>query len=60
MNVTRPGVARKRPDVGSSESGQGLAEYALILVLIAMVAVLSLTFLGGTLQTVLSSVGTSV
>ena len=29
------------------EAGQGLAEYALILAFIAVVAVLALTFLGG-------------
>ena len=40
--------------------GQGLAEYALILALIAMVAVLALIFLGGQVQTMLSKVGASV
>ena len=42
------------------EDGQGLAEYALILALIAMVAVLALIFLGGQVQTMLSKVGASV
>ncbi len=42
------------------EAGQGLAEYALILVLIAIVAILSLIFIGGTLSTMLSNVGNSV
>jgi Flp pilus assembly pilin Flp len=50
------GRVRRRP----SEQGQGLAEYALILVLIAIVAILSLIFLGGTLSTMLSGVGHSV
>ena len=40
--------------------GQGLAEYALILALIAMVAVLALIFLGGQVQTILSTVGKSI
>ena len=40
--------------------GQGLAEYALILALIAMVAVLALIFMGGQVQTMLSKVGASV
>jgi pilus assembly protein Flp/PilA len=43
-----------------SEKGQGLAEYALILALIAIVAVLALTFLGGTIQTILSTIGNSI
>jgi pilus assembly protein Flp/PilA len=42
------------------EQGQGLAEYALILVLIAIVAILALVFIGGNLSTILSKVGTSV
>ena len=42
------------------EEGQGLAEYALILALIAVVAVLSLTFFGHTVSGMLSSIATSV
>ncbi len=38
-------------------SGQGLAEYALILALIAIAAVLALLFLSGTIQSILSAVG---
>jgi Flp pilus assembly pilin Flp len=37
-------------DTRDSESGQGLAEYALILALIAIVAVSSLLFLGSTIS----------
>jgi Flp pilus assembly pilin Flp len=40
--------------------GQGLAEYALLLALIAIVAVIALLFLGGQVSTVLSSVGDSI
>ena len=40
--------------------GQGLAEYALILALIAIVAILALLFLSGQISTVLSNVGNSV
>ncbi|MGA3029179.1 MAG: Flp family type IVb pilin [Candidatus Limnocylindrales bacterium] len=40
--------------------GQGLAEYALILALIAVVAVSALMFLGGGLSTILSVIGTSI
>jgi Flp pilus assembly pilin Flp len=39
------------------EAGQGLAEYALILAFIAVVAVLALTFLGSDVSTLLSSIG---
>jgi hypothetical protein len=40
--------------------GQGLAEYALILALIAIVAIVSLLFLGGQISKILSNVGRSV
>jgi len=42
------------------EEGQGLAEYALILALIAIVAILAIIFLGGELSETLNNVGTSV
>ena len=42
------------------ESGQGLAEYALILALIAIVAIVALLFLGGQISSILSTVGASV
>jgi pilus assembly protein Flp/PilA len=42
------------------EEGQGLAEYALILVLIAIVAIIALIFLGSQVSTMLSTVGDSV
>jgi Flp pilus assembly pilin Flp len=40
--------------------GQGLAEYALILALIAIVAILALIFLGSQISDKLSIVGSSV
>ena len=43
-----------------SEEGQGLAEYALILALIAIVAIIALLFLGGQISKILSTVGKSV
>ena len=43
-----------------SEKGQGLAEYALILALIAIVAVVALLFLGGVISTILSTIGQSL
>ena len=42
------------------EDGQGLAEYALILALIAIVAILALIFLGSQISGILSNVGNSV
>ena len=43
-----------------TDEGQGLAEYALILALIAIVAIVALLFLGGSISSVLSTVGESV
>jgi pilus assembly protein Flp/PilA len=42
------------------DEGQGLAEYALILALIAIVAIIALLFLGGQVSKILSTVGNSV
>ena len=42
------------------EEGQGLAEYALILALIAILAVLALLFLGGAISAQLSDVGRQI
>jgi len=43
--------------MSQNEEGQGLAEYALILALIAIVAIVALMFLGRQVNTVLSDVG---
>jgi pilus assembly protein Flp/PilA len=42
------------------ERGQGLAEYALILALIAIVAIAALVFLGNQISGILNVVGNSV
>ena len=42
------------------DDGQGLAEYALILALIAIVAIVALLLLGGQVSKILSTVGKSV
>ena len=42
------------------EEGQGLAEYALILVLVAIVCVAALIFLGGSINNVLSNVAENI
>lgn len=44
----------------SLSTGQGLAEYALILALIAIVAIVALIFLGGQVSKILSTVGKSI
>lgn len=44
-------------ELESDEAGQGLAEYALILGLIAIVAIVALTFLGTQISGILSHVG---
>jgi Flp pilus assembly pilin Flp len=46
--------------VSREESGQGLAEYALILFFIAVVAIAALTFLGTDISSLLSSIATSL
>jgi pilus assembly protein Flp/PilA len=57
MMPKRPALLRKaQPD----DDGQGLAEYALILALIAIVAIVALLFLGGAISNILSSVGSSL
>jgi len=42
------------------DEGQGLAEYALILALIAIIAIAALAFLGGSIQGALSMIGDTV
>jgi pilus assembly protein Flp/PilA len=44
----------------TADDGQGLTEYALILALIAIVAIVALHFLGGKVNDALSTVGSSL
>ncbi|MBM4408758.1 MAG: Flp family type IVb pilin [Chloroflexi bacterium] len=53
-------VVRRSSPSDAAENGQGLVEYGLILVLIAIVCILALVFIGDTLTTTLSKVGASV
>jgi Flp pilus assembly pilin Flp len=48
------------PLIRNDDRGQGLAEYALILTLIAMVSVIALIFMGSQVSTMLNTVGKSV
>jgi Flp pilus assembly pilin Flp len=50
-------VAAHRP---VDEEGQGLAEYALILALIAIVAIVALIFLGEQISAIILGVGNSM
>jgi pilus assembly protein Flp/PilA len=43
-----------------NEDGQGLAEYALILALIAIIAIAALIFLGGQIADILSQIGVQI
>jgi len=46
--------------IQDEEEGQGLAEYALILALIAIISIIALLFLGGQISTILSTLGQSI
>ena len=46
--------------VQRDERGQGLAEYALILALIAVIAIAALIFLGTQISTILSNIGANI
>jgi pilus assembly protein Flp/PilA len=46
--------------VPRGQNGQGLAEYALILALIAVAAIVAITFMGGSINTMLSNLGNSL
>jgi pilus assembly protein Flp/PilA len=43
-----------------TEKGQGLAEYALILALIAILAITALIFLSGQINQILSTIGNAL
>ncbi len=45
---------------GEQEDGQGLAEYALILGLIAVIAIAALLFLGGTINDLMGTIGDTI
>jgi Flp pilus assembly pilin Flp len=53
-------MLRSRFPVLDAHKGQALAEYALILALIAVVAILALIFLGGQIALILSQIGAGI
>ena len=56
----RPIIDTVRALIARDDEGQGLAEYALILALIAIVAILSLIFLGSQISSKLSVVSSAI
>ncbi|MFL5686716.1 MAG: Flp family type IVb pilin [Chloroflexota bacterium] len=55
-----PGIRNLWASIVVDDDGQGLAEYALILALIAIVSIVALIFLGGEISTIISHVGDSL
>jgi pilus assembly protein Flp/PilA len=65
-----PAVGARRKELGQSmlallatdhnEEGQGLAEYALILSLIAVIAIAALVFLGTQISNLISTIGAAI
>ncbi len=53
-------IGRALSFIHGEEEGQGLAEYALILALIAVVAIVALLFLGTQISSKLSVVGNQI
>ena len=55
--IVRSTIARILRYFRRDEDGQGLAEYALILALIAVIAIVALLFLGSQISDKLSTIG---
>lgn len=49
-------MLRKIKDLAKNESGQGMVEYGLIIALVAVVAILGLSALGGGLEGIFNDV----
>jgi pilus assembly protein Flp/PilA len=60
MDLLVRGYLRLRDWHSDDESGQGLAEYALILALIAIVAIAALLFMGSQVSDKLSVIGSGL
>jgi pilus assembly protein Flp/PilA len=54
------GIRKWWARIADDGSGQGLAEYALILALIAIIAIVALIFLGNQVSDMLLKVGDSI
>ena len=53
-------LVQRHSVIDDREDGQTLAEYALILSLIAILAIISLMFVGGQINGILSSIGSAL
>jgi Flp pilus assembly pilin Flp len=53
-------LSRVTGDLGDSEDGQTIIEYGLIIALISIVAILTLTTVGGNVKDVFSSTGSKL
>ncbi len=53
-------VGGRRIGSAEGEEGQGLAEYALILAFIAVIAIAAITLIGGQINSQLSDIGVAV
>jgi pilus assembly protein Flp/PilA len=53
-------IAWARALLPRDQRGQGLAEYALILALIAVIAIAALVFLGTRISSILSTIGVRI
>ena len=58
--IFRSTIARILNFIRHDEDGQGLAEYALILALIAVIAIVALLFLGSQISDKLSVIGSQL
>ena len=58
--IVRSTIARILNHIRRDEEGQGLAEYALILALIAIVAIAALLFMGSQVSSKLSVIGSTL
>ena len=60
MATLLPSIQRRLAQLRNDEEGQGLVEYALILVLIAVVVIVILTVVGQQVNNVFSNVSSAV
>jgi pilus assembly protein Flp/PilA len=58
--IFRSTITRILTFIRRDEDGQGLAEYALILALIAVIAIVALLFLGSQISDKLSTIGSQL
>jgi pilus assembly protein Flp/PilA len=58
--IFRSTITRILAFIRHDEDGQGLAEYALILALIAVIAIVALLFLGSQISDKLSTIGSQL